>query len=211
MIRTNQERIRAANNPNNVTVDTATRTRTRNRILDATSQLLTAGEPLARLSINRIATTAGVSRATFYLHFTSKGDLIAKLAQRETNPLIEIAGPALNGALITREDLIQVAQSAVTVYRVNRGVLSGILELAEYDDDTHAAWRETVYRIAELFQQAISKLRPKLSDAETEQLSRMIVWSGERFLHQEVGGSPPDADQVKVWALVEMAWKLMND
>ncbi len=211
MIRTSQERINDTDNPNNFTVDTATRTRTRNRILDATTQLLTAGEPLARLSINRIAKTAGVSRATFYLHFASKYDLIAKLAERETSPLIELAGPTLSDALITRDDLIRVAQSAIAVYRTNRGVLSGILELAEYDDETREAWRTTIYKIAELFQGAIAKLRPELSDAQTEQLARMIVWSGERFLHQEVGDSPPDDDQTKVWALVEMSWKLMQD
>ncbi len=211
MIGSKQARTSAGKKPDQLAVDTATRTRTRNRILDATSQLLTAGEPLARLSINRIATTAGVSRAAFYLHFSSKHDLIAKLAQRETNPLIEMAGPALNGGLITRGDLVQVAQSAVAVYRTNRGVLSGILELAEYDDDTREAWRETIYRIAKLFQVAIANLRPELTENRTAQLAKMIVWSGERFLHQEVSDSPPDSDEEKVWALVEMAWKLMND
>ncbi len=57
----------------------------------------------------------------------------------------------------------------------------------------------------------LRRRRPNLSTAESEQLARMIVWAGERFLHQEAGDSPTGTDDVKVWALIEMAWKLMND
>jgi AcrR family transcriptional regulator len=191
--------------------DTATRQRNRNRILDATSELLSAGEPLAKLSIHRIATSAGISRATFYLHFKSKRDLIAALAKRQTDPWIELAAPALDAGTITRAEMRRVAQGAVDLYRSNRGVLAGIIELAEYDFETRQAWRETIYSFAERFQVAIQHWRPDLSEAEATQIARMIVWGGERFLHQEVGDSTTDEDQLMVWTLTEMAWRLMHD
>ncbi len=192
-------------------VESATRMRTRNRILDATSQLLSAGERLATSSVNRIAKMAGVSRATFYLHFRSKHELIAALAQREIRPWIDSATNALDNASIDRANLVQVAEGILDVYRAKRGVLAGIIEMAEQDDQTRLAWRETIHSIAQVFQAAIARRRPKLSTAESEQLARMIVWAGERFLHQEAGDSPTETDDVKVWALTEMAWTLIND
>lgn len=192
-------------------VDSATRVRTRNRILDATKKLLTGGEPLAKLSIHRIAQTTGISRATFYLHFQSKHDLITRLAQRETSPWVELAAPVLAEVSITREEMTRVARAAIDVYRVNRGVLAGIIEMAEYDAETREAWRETIHGIANLFQAAIERWRPLLDPAEAKQLARMTVWAGERFLHQEVSDAAGDDDEVMAWTLAEMAWNLMTD
>lgn len=191
--------------------DSATRQRNRNRILDAATELLSSGEPLAKLSVNRIAQTAGISRATFYLHFASKRDLMTALTKREIKPWLDSAMPALQAGTITRGEIEQVAGTLVAVYRAHRGVLDGIIELAEYDEETRQSWHETVRGIAAAFQIAIQHWRPELSESNASQLSRMIVWAGERYLHQELTESTDDNDQCIVWTLTEMAWKLMND
>jgi AcrR family transcriptional regulator len=190
-------------------LDTATRRRTRHRILDATKKRLTAGEPLTKLSIQRIVKTAGVSRATFYLHFQSKQELIAALAKRELTPWLQSAAPALQNATLTRDVLEQLAGGAIEIYRANRGVLAGILEMSEYDLDTRLAWQQTIHEIADLFALAIRTHRPQLSSTQTEQLARLIVWAGERFLHQEIADAVPnaEADQVFRWTLAELASK----
>lgn len=195
----------------NPELESATRLRTRNRILDATLQLLTEGERLATSSVHRIAKTAGISRATFYLHFKSKHDLIAALAQREVRPWIEMTAQVLSDAAVDREGLKRVAQGVVDVYRSKRAALAGIIEMAESDDETRQAWRETIHSIAEEFQAAIARRRPNLSEKESQQLALMIAWGGERYLHQEVGGEAIAGDEAKNWTLIEMAWKLMND
>ncbi len=71
------------------------RAQTRRHVLDATRELLATGEAFATLSIQRIVEKAGVSRATFYLHFRSKRELIAALAQMETSQWRQIAAPFL--------------------------------------------------------------------------------------------------------------------
>ena len=139
-------------------IESATRRRNRNRILDATKELLTEGQRFTKLSINRIAQTAGVSRAAFYLHFQSKSDLIAGLAKRETDRWIESATPALVNASIKKDGLQQLAWNAIALFRDNRGALAGIIEMAEYDDQTRAAWRETIHGIARLFQIESNKI-----------------------------------------------------
>jgi AcrR family transcriptional regulator len=196
---------------NNADHDSATRQRNRNRILDAATELLSSGQPLTKLSVNRIAQSAGISRATFYLHFASKRDLMTALTKREIEPWLDSAMPALQAGTITRDEIEQLSQALVAVYRAHRGVFDGIIELAEYDEETKQAWQETTYGIAAAFQAAIQHRRPERSESEAIQLSRMIVWAGERFLHQELADSSEDEDHAIVWTLAEMAWKLMND
>lgn len=155
--------------------DTATRRRNRNRILDATSQLLSSGERLAKLSIDRIAKAAGMSRATFYLHFKSKHDLIAALAERELAPWTSMVAAALAVDQITRDQMRQIASGLMEVYRANQGTMTGIIEMAEYDDETRQAWRETIESIAGQFQTAILRWRPNLTESEAAELARVIV------------------------------------
>lgn len=192
--------------------DTATRRRTKARILEATTRLLTAGQPLTKLSIQRIAKTAGISRATFYLHFGSKHELMSLLARQTTSPWTRLAASALENAELTWEDVANVVRGAIEVYREHRGVLAGIIEMAEYDPETRAAWRETMHEMARLFQTAIEQRRPHLTSPQAQCLSRTLVWGGERFLHQELSPSASERDDAsQAWALAEMAWKFLHD
>lgn len=53
-------------------------TSTRERLLEAASRIILE-ESLSQLSIDRIAQRAGLSRRTFFLHFTSKDELLAEV------------------------------------------------------------------------------------------------------------------------------------
>lgn len=194
-----------------LTTETVTRRRNRNRILDATSELLSAGEKVAKLTINRIAETANLSRATFYLHFASKQDLIAALAEREIAPWTSTVAAVLGAAQVNRRQMEQVAQGLLEVYRAHQGTVTGIIEMAEYDDEIRRAWRQTIEGVSQQFSEAIVNWRPQLSADKAAQLARIIVWGGERFLHQEVGGASSGDNDLLVWTLTETAWRLMND
>src|ERR1700709_2442061 len=56
------------------------RPRTYAAVLAATSELLET-VPLAQLSVARVIAAAGVSRTSFYEHFTSKEDVVVKLVR----------------------------------------------------------------------------------------------------------------------------------
>jgi len=190
--------------------DTATRTRNRNRLLDATASLLSAGEPLKKLSISRIVETAGMSRAAFYLHFRSKEDIIRILADREVSSWIEFAMPTLDRSMVSRSELSQLAARIISVYRAHCGVLSGIIELAEYDEETRSAWLETIHSIAARLEVALCSWRPDLSDNEAASLAKMIAWACERFLHQEVRNTSTDQDELFTAVITELVWKVVQ-
>ncbi|MFJ6459475.1 TetR/AcrR family transcriptional regulator [Streptomyces sp. NPDC091387] len=61
-------------------------------ILDAVVELLEAGEPLAGLSIERIARTAGVGKATIYRRWTDKEELFVDVLRDIEPPEPEVSG-----------------------------------------------------------------------------------------------------------------------
>lgn len=48
-------------------------------LLDATERLMADGASFTELSVDRLATEAGISRASFYVYFEDKGDLLRRL------------------------------------------------------------------------------------------------------------------------------------
>ena len=186
------------------------RAQTNQQILNATRDLLAGGEPLARLSIQRIVEAAGVSRATFYLHFRTKRDLMSALAQQETREWSAIAMPFLANLSANRLALEQAVMQAVQTWRVHSAVLSGVIELAEYDEDTRSAWNDTIGTIAQTIAAGIRLRRPELTRQQADQLGLLIAWSGERLFHQQAREPSSDDDQLLVWSLVEMIWSVMK-
>ena len=50
------------------------------RLLDATERLMRDGASFTELSVDRLSTEAGISRASFYIYFEDKGHLLRRLA-----------------------------------------------------------------------------------------------------------------------------------
>ena len=50
------------------------------RLMDATERLMRDGASFTELSVDRLSTEAGVSRASFYIYFEDKGHLLRRLA-----------------------------------------------------------------------------------------------------------------------------------
>ena len=49
------------------------------QLLAATDRLMAAGATFTELSVDRLATEAGISRASFYIYFEDKGHLLRRL------------------------------------------------------------------------------------------------------------------------------------
>lgn len=186
------------------------RAQTRQQILEATRTLLSQGESFARMSIPRIVSEAGISRATFYLHFRSKRALMAALGEAETADWRTIAEPFLTNPHAGREVLERAIEQLVEVWRAHRAVLAGIIELCEYDEEASDGWRDTVHEIARVIGSAVRVRRPRFSADQAEDLGRLIVWAGERYLHQEARQVSPEQDRRLVASLTEMIWSLMR-
>jgi AcrR family transcriptional regulator len=74
-------------------------------ILEATARLLEEGVPLADLSIERIARTAGVGKATIYRHWNDKEDLFVDALRAAESAELRLPGTSM------RDDLVALLES----------------------------------------------------------------------------------------------------
>ncbi|MGE4426216.1 MAG: TetR/AcrR family transcriptional regulator [Solirubrobacteraceae bacterium] len=190
------------------------RAATQQDLLDATVRLLEAGETVARLSIDRIVTEAGVARTTFYLHFTDKLDLLRVLAEDRARG-IEDAGwrarrrddePELSRAAMGR-----AVAGVAEIWVRDRAVLAAIIETAEHDPRMRELWQAIIRRLAasaaELLQ-AHWTAHPELAPKDPAAMAEAMTWMIERTCHQ----AARDADRLAtlVDAMTEICWRMLG-
>ncbi|MEA2675481.1 MAG: hypothetical protein QOI92_2673 [Chloroflexota bacterium] len=178
-------------------------------ILDATRRLLAAGTPVANLSVERIVAEAGVARATFYLHFTDKHALIARLAEDEIAWREQIGAEVLADPHLERPALDAMLYEIVARWSADRPVLSAIIELAEYDEHVATIWASAMHRVAE---KAAAQFRARWAhDAGTvdpDTIAEIFTWMFERSCHQMLT-DPADIDRVAT-GMSEIIWRVLD-
>jgi len=124
------------------------------RTLDVVEELLRGGASFTELSVERIASEAGLSRSTFYLYFRDKTHLILRLAsslKAETFETGEDWDP--HGRVDGLDWLARAYLHIIRKYRGRSATLAAVLEVAGYDravrEELEANQRRFIDRIAE--------------------------------------------------------------
>jgi AcrR family transcriptional regulator len=174
------------------------------RTLETVEDLLRDGESFTELSVERIASEAGLSRSTFYLYFRDKTDLILRLAESLK------AGTFDAGEDWGPDGLEWVARSYYRIIRNYRGrtaTLAAVLEVAGYDTSV----REM---LAAHQQRFIDRMTARLADEQRAGraaadmdpalAARTMIWSGEHVIATYVI-STPDNDEMDTRMATELA------
>lgn len=183
---------------------------TQEKILAAFRGLLETGSPVAAMSIDRIVEAAGVSRSTFYAHFPDKRELIARLAEEDSEPWMSLAEPVLADPDSTREDIERVVRQLVVNWHDRAVVGAAIIELAEYDEAARDAWQAT---IAGMARTVADHLRMRWAGRESEHadpetVAEALAWMVERCCHKMLTDEDPDQDERAIAALTEVVWRV---
>lgn len=142
------------------TLRDAQRALTRTRILEAAGHLF-ASRGYAATSIDHIAEGAGVSRATFYLHFTSKLELMNALLEGLLPEVHALYRQLLAHQTPTREDVRAFVERFFEFYAHHGELLSASVQ-AEAADPTYSHRIETLsWALVSLFAPARGKARGK--------------------------------------------------
>ena len=180
-------------------------------VLDATRRLLRSGIPVSRLSVERIVAEAGIARATFYLHFSDKHALIARLAEDEVAWRDEIGAEVLAGPGLTRATLEAMMKVIVDRWVAERAVLAAIIELAEYDPQVSVIWRSAMRAVAD--KAAVQFHARWAADdvnrpADPTTVAEIFTWMFERCCHQMVrDGARAEAVAA---SMAEIIWRVLN-
>jgi AcrR family transcriptional regulator len=180
------------------------------RLLDATERLMRDGASFTELSVDRLAGEAGMSRANFYIYFEDKGDLLRQLAGQVFGDLAASAERWWSVAWRHDPDDVRSAMTGIIAsYRRHQPVLVALNEMAGYDPQVAATYRELLTGISGRLTQVIEDgqadglIRGELPAATT---ASALSWMVERACQQNLPNRPAEYDTELATALTEIAW-----
>lgn len=181
---------------------------TRADLLAAAKRLLAGGASVSSLSADRIVAEAGMSRATFYLHFRDKGELVTALAEDQVAWRDTIGAEVLSDPDLTRDAVHAMLTEIVGRWVENRAVLAAIIEVAEYDPAMAETWRTAMLEVAEV---AAEQFRRRWADQpehpDPAAIAEIFTWMFERSCHQMLRDPARQAEVAD--GLTEVIWRVL--
>jgi len=187
------------------------RAATRRQVLEATRRLLGEGRPVAGLSVDRIVAAAGISRATFYVHFAGKGDVVAALCEQDMEPWLRILRPVLADAASDRTAIVAVVRAYVANWRAHAAVGASLVELAEHDPAVRDVWHRAVDDVAAPMAEHLRRRwagRPG-PHPDPDATAHVVAWAVERATHKMLAADPA-GDAAFAETLAEVVWRVLE-
>ena len=180
------------------------------QLLDATERLMADGASYTELSVDRLATEAGISRASFYVYFEDKGHLVRRLAGQVFDDLADAAERwwSVSGRR-DPADVLTAMTALVATYRRHQPLLVALNEMAGYDAAVGTTYREILAAIAARLAAVITEgqddgsIRRALC-AQTAATS--LTWMVERTCQQSLPGTPESGDGELATTLTQIIW-----
>jgi AcrR family transcriptional regulator len=183
------------------------------QLLAATERLMGGGLAFTELSVDRLATEAGISRATFYIYFEDKGRLLRNLAQQVFLELSDDAHQWWD--MVERhdpEDTRRSMASIIATYRLHQTVVTAVIEMAAYDSDMAEFYRLLIDDIIANTAAAIEQGKADgliRASLPTRATASGLTWLVERTVHQTARFTTPEDDGVLAEALCEIIWSTL--
>lgn len=186
------------------------RERIERQLLDATDRLMADGTSFTELSVDRLATEAGISRASFYIYFEDKGHLLRRLASQVFGDLTA-AAERWWGVAERRDpaDVRAAMAGIIASYRRHQPVLIALNEMSGYDPLVGQTYRELLTGIGDQMTRVIEdgqaggSIRPQLPAATT---ASTLTWMVERTCHQNLPSRPASYDAELADTLTQIIW-----
>lgn len=175
-------------------------------VLRATEQLLAEGTSWADLGVERIATTAGISRTAFYFYFADKRELLLKLTEDISGQLYEEADRWYSGDGDDEEEIREALVKIAELYFEHQALLRIIVEVSTYDEEVGVFWRALIGRFVEATRMRIEdeQLAGKAPPFAAAPAAFGLVWMCERTLYQLMVQDPPFSRDEAIEALVRI-------
>jgi len=183
---------------------------TKAAIVAAMRRLLRDGEAYSALSVDQIVTEAGVSRATFYLHFTDKKQVMFQVAYDIVEQRFSIGAEQLADPQLSRDVVDAMVTEMVDRWMAEAHLLDAVLELAEQDPAMRATWVDAVREVGEMFAKLLRAhwADGPSADGDPETLGQVMAWMFERSAHQ-LTREPSQRDAV-IHAVSEVMWRVFE-
>lgn len=178
------------------------------RLLTALEHLL-EDAPYTTLSVARLARAAGMARATFYVHFRDKSDLLQRLLGRVENEMIAAGGDWFRHAEdFDQADLRDAMRRFLGVYRAHHAILRAAAETATYDADVAALYARTLDRFRAETRGAVERVAAagRAHAGLPPMLADVLAWSADHcYVHHAAHLPEGELDDL-LDALTHLVW-----
>lgn len=166
------------------------------KLVEAFERLLSRGESFTTISVEKLATEAGIVRATFYLHFRNKGELVSHLMKNVSKELRTAAVEALNkSAEFGRSEFQTFMRNAVEIHFRHRSAIRAMVEVSAYDPKVAKIYQEFWQTQAADTRVVLERLKStgRAHPLAQPEIADMVTWTAERSCTQML----EDSDSIK--------------
>lgn len=157
------------------------------KLVEAFERLLSQGESFTTISIERLAQEAGLARATFYLHFRNKGELVNHLMKNVAKELRSAAVQSLRkNEAFGRAEFHEFMRNAVEVHFRHRSAIRAMVEISAYDSTVEKSYRDFWQSQSADTRRVLERLKVAgiaHPDAVPE-IADLVTWAAERSCSQ---------------------------
>jgi AcrR family transcriptional regulator len=181
---------------------------------DALQRLMADGTSFQELSVERIVSTAGVARSTFYLSFADKATMLSALSANSLSRLYE--GPRSwirKGADATREEIFAGLRQLLDDFIRDEVVIRAVGQASVYDRAVQQAYAGAVDDYARALARTIRAGRKagRMRDVEPVETAEALAWMTERTVSRLAPGSSPARLDAVAEAMTEIFWRTLFD
>ncbi|WP_369638708.1 TetR/AcrR family transcriptional regulator [Nocardia sp. JMUB6875] len=154
---------------------------TRGRLIEAATQLFTT-QGYAPVRVDDIAAAVGCSRATFYLHFTGKPDVLRAIAEQGTLPSVQHFYEDLDHVLDSgsREEFAAWMRRAIDWFQEYKDLLPAWDEATALEPEFREVAREGIMSLPNVMSSYLSRW-PADRQEEARLRIELLVAQLERF------------------------------
>ncbi|MFJ8111663.1 TetR/AcrR family transcriptional regulator [Streptomyces sp. NPDC096132] len=182
-------------------------------LLAAMGRLMGEGQTFTELSVDRLASEAGMSRATFYLYFEDKSHLLRSLIAQVFAEIVETSRTWWDE--FEHHDLADFHTSMsglIATYRKHQSLVTAVVEVATYDPEVDQAYRGLMESIQDTTQGFIERGKTEGSVSESlpaKETAAALTWMAERTVHQMARVTSSDHDDRLARALAHIYWNTL--
>lgn len=157
------------------------------KLVEAFERLLSRGESFTTISVEKLAHEAGIVRATFYLHFRNKGELVSLLMKNVSKELRMAAIEALSkNAEFGRAEFQTFMRNAVEIHFRHRSAIRAMVEVSAYDPKVAKIYQDFWQTQAADTRLVLDRLKStgKAHPNAQPEIADMVTWTAERSCTQ---------------------------
>lgn len=180
------------------------------KLSEAIERRVDEGFSYSELSVDQLASDAGVSRSTFYKYFGDKTGLLSKLVSAIQEDFLETANAWLKlSAEASISDYQAAFDSIFQAYRSHRIVMRCIVEEADQNTEIRELFDDMMANFVRAVEQHIQlgqAAQTVTSDRPATELAQWLTWMLEFGQLNFVGRAPEDELDGYVAAAANIVW-----